>query len=144
MCLIGVSGMWSVPWVCFHTHRGVILSGFRREGEPRPKKQFGNDDGNDRNWKQIMRASGPSSRRRNLPLDVEPGVSQQRGAFVSFIQNRSAWCCVWNSSRGLWLQKQKDGLSGKAFCRRMDQREMSWLSSVTLHCDNNYSISLWK
>lgn len=62
MCLIWVSGMYTMPWVCFHMHVGVILSRFQWDGTPwRKKIPFGTNDGNDRNWKQITSPSGLSS-----------------------------------------------------------------------------------
>lgn len=111
MCLIWVSGMYNMPWVCFHMHVGVFLSRFQREGA-RPKKPFGTSDGNDRNWKQIRGSPGPSgsfkaSRRRNghFYVDAEPAVLQQRGVIDLFVQYHSAWCCVRNFSvsSSVWI-----------------------------------------
>lgn len=99
MCLIWVSGMYNVPWVCFHMHVGVILSRLKREGSTAAEKPFGTCDGNDRNWKQITSMSGPSSlfkasRHRNgyFFVDVASGVLQQRGVIDLFIQYHSTWC----------------------------------------------------
>lgn len=69
------------------------------------EKPFGTSDGKDRNWKQIMSKSGPSSsfkasRHRNgyFFVDVASGVLQQRGVIDLFIHYHSTWCHVRNFS----------------------------------------------
>lgn len=79
-------GIFSYAWRCYSKQ----ISTRRCTAAEKP---FGPNDGNDRNWKQIMRASGPSSSLRASRhwngyffVDVEPGVLQQSDIIDSFIQ----------------------------------------------------------
>lgn len=90
MCLIWVSGMCNRPWVCFHMHVGVILSKTSARRCTMDEKTFGASDGNDRNWKQIMSSSGPSS--------LVQSQQTLKWAFLCnlFIQYHCTWLCVEN------------------------------------------------
>lgn len=164
MCLIWVSGMYNVPWVCFHMHVGVFLSRFQREGA-RPKNHLEPtmemiEIGNRLRARLVRAARSKPADTGYFFVDVEPAVLQQRGVIDLFVQYHSTWCCVRNFSvfhplsefsrpyrGGLLPRKYEDGL----FCgtRRKGSLPLNgpggdWKMAFichTPHSDSKYSIS---